>query len=113
MPEMRLQMFGKTTADPSGTRRFQVVDQGGDVGFRMDLRQKMHVIRVPAEFQKCASPVRQDLAEGALQRVEKSRGEVFSLVLCDKNDMQLERINGMRARLVRLIFPVAKGIVLP
>ncbi len=71
MPEIRLpvkwlQMVRKTIANPSGRGRFQIVDQCGDVEGWVDLRQKMHMIRFPSEFQQGASPVRQDLAEGAL-----------------------------------------------
>ena len=90
-------MVWKTIANPSGRSRFKIVDQGGDVECRMDPDQKMHVIRFPAEFQKRAASVRQDQAEGAPEIVEKFRREGFSPILCHKNDMQLERINGMRA----------------
>ena len=118
MPEIRLrvkrlQRLRKNIADTSGGGRFQIVDQGGDRECRGDLRQKRHVIRFPAEFQQSASPILKDFAKGPLQIVEKFRSEGLSPVLCDKNDMQRERIDGMRARLVGLIFPVAKGSILP
>ncbi|MHB1605895.1 MAG: hypothetical protein ACYCTV_05820, partial [Leptospirales bacterium] len=59
--------------------------------------QQMDMISLTTEFQKRATPVRQDQAEGVMQTVEKFRSEGFSPVLCHKNDMQLERIDGLRA----------------
>ena len=61
----------------------------------MDLRQKMHMIGFSPEFQQGAPPVRQDLAEGALERVEKFRREGLSPILCDENNVQLERVCGL------------------
>ena len=76
MPEIRFQveyfeMLRKTVSDTSGTRCFQIVDQGGDIECRVDLRQKMHL----SEFQQSASPILKDFAKGLMQIVEKLRGE--------------------------------------
>ena len=68
-------MLRKTIADTSGGRRFQIVDQGGESECRVDFRQKMHVIRFPAEFQQSASPILKEFAKGLMQIVEKFRGE--------------------------------------
>ena len=80
-------MIRKTIANSSGRSRFQIVDQGGDIEGRMDLRQKMDMIRFASELQKRASPIRQDLAKGIMQIVKQFRREGFSPVLCHKNDM--------------------------
>ena len=52
----RLQMPRKAVVNPSGCRRFRIVDQGGDAECRVDPRQKMRMIPFSAEFRQAAPP---------------------------------------------------------
>ena len=51
-PVERLEMLRKTVSRSSGTRRFQIVDRGGDIKGRMNLRQKRHMIRFASNSSK-------------------------------------------------------------
>ena len=60
--------------------------------------QKASMIRFSAEFKEGGSLAHQNLDKGAMQILSEIRGQGLSPVGCDKDNMQLEKIDDRKAR---------------
>lgn len=57
-PIKRLQVVLVAAPDPSGRRRFEIINQGGDIQCGVESDQQMDMIFFPAEFDQVTSPPR-------------------------------------------------------